>query len=42
VLADGTVEDEEKEFLDHLQQALELDRDVALNIVEVMIIKNKG
>jgi tellurite resistance protein len=42
VLADGVVEDEEKEFLDHLQKALELDGDTALNIVEVMIIKNKG
>ena len=27
VLADGVVEDEEKEFLDHLQKALELDGD---------------
>jgi hypothetical protein len=42
VLADGTVEDEEKEFLDHLQKALELDGDTALTIVEVMITKNKG
>ena len=42
VLADGTVEDEEKEFLDHLQRVLELDGDTALTIVEVMITKNKG
>ena len=42
VLADGSVEDEEKEFLDHLQKALEIDGDTALNIVEVMIMKNKG
>lgn len=42
VLADGTVEQEEKEFLDHLQQALGLDGDTALTIVEVMITKNKG
>jgi hypothetical protein len=42
VLADGTVEKEEKEFLDHLQQALGLDADSALTIVEVMITKNKG
>ena len=42
VLADGVVEDEEKEFLDHLQKILEIDGDSALNIVEVMIIKNKG
>ena len=38
----GVVEDEEKEFLDHLQKVLEIDGDSALNIVEVMIIKNKG
>lgn len=42
VLADGSVEEEEKEFLDHLQKSLELDGDTALNIVEIMIIKNKG
>lgn len=42
VLADGTVEAEEKDFLDHLQQALGLDADTALTIVEVMITKNKG
>ena len=42
VLADGVVEDEEKEFLNVLQRALELDGDTALTIVEVMIIKNKG
>jgi len=42
VLSDGTVEAEEKDFLDHLQQALGLDADSALTIVEVMITKNKG
>ncbi|WP_020470191.1 tellurite resistance TerB family protein [Zavarzinella formosa] len=42
VLADGVVEDEEKEFLDHLQKALGIDGDTALTIVEVMITKNKG
>jgi hypothetical protein len=42
VLADGVVEDEEKEFLDNLQKILEIDGDTALTIVEVMIIKNKG
>lgn len=42
VLADGTVEEEERAFLEHLQQALGLDGDTALNIVEVMITKNKG
>lgn len=42
VLADGVVEDEEKEFLDHLQQALSIPGDTALTIVEVMVMKNKG
>lgn len=42
VLADGVVEDEEKEFLDHLQKSLGIDGDTALTIVEVMITKNKG
>ena len=42
LLADGSVEEEEKEFLDHLQKSLEIDGDTALSIAEVMIIKNKG
>ncbi len=42
VLADGVVEAEERTFLDHLRKSLRLDGDTALNIVEVMIIKNKG
>ena len=42
ILADGVVEEEEKEFLDHVQKMLDIDGDTALTIVEVMIIKNKG
>jgi len=42
VLADGVVEDEEKEFLDKLQKALDITGDTALDIVQVMIIKNRG
>ena len=42
VLADGVVEDEEKEFLDDLQRVLDLPGDEALTNVEVMDIKNKG
>ena len=42
ILADGAVEDAERAFLEHLQRALDLDADTALNIVEVMITKNKG
>jgi hypothetical protein len=42
ILSDGTVEDSERAFLEHLQSALELEPDTAVNIVEVMIAKNKG
>jgi len=42
VLADGVVEDEEKEFIDDLQKRLGISGDQALTIVDVMIIKNKG
>ena len=42
VLADGTVDPEERAFLEHLHSTLALDNDTALNIVEVMIIKNRG
>jgi tellurite resistance protein len=42
ILADGVVEEEEKEYMDRLQKALDIDGDTALTIVEVMIIKNKG
>lgn len=42
ILADRIVENEEKEFLDRLQNKLSIDGDTALTIVEVLIIKNKG
>lgn len=42
VLADGVVEDDEKEFLDKLQVRLAIPADDALNIVHVMVVKNKG
>jgi hypothetical protein len=42
VLADGVVEDEEKEFLESLMRILEISGDEALTIVDVMKIKNKG
>ena len=42
VLADGVVETEERAFLDGLRRALDLDRDTARTIVDVMIAKNKG
>jgi len=42
VLADGVVEDEEKDFLDKVQKMLDINGDTALDIVQVMIIKNRG
>jgi tellurite resistance protein len=42
VLADGVVTDEEKEFLDELYKALEIPEEVASNVIDVMLIKNKG
>ena len=42
VLADGVVEDDEKDFLDKLQTRLEIPDEEALTIVRVMVLKNKG
>ena len=42
VLADGVVEDDEKEFIDKLQSQLEIGGDEAMTIVKVMVVKNKG
>lgn len=42
VLADGEVEDEEKELIEKLQSALEIDDDEAKMIIQVMIMKNRG
>jgi tellurite resistance protein len=42
ILADGVVEEEEKEYLNQLQQILGISGDQAITIVEVMIIKNRG
>jgi tellurite resistance protein len=42
VLADGQVTSEEQKFLNQLYQVLEIPEEVALNIVNVMIIKNQG
>lgn len=42
VLADGTVEDEEKTFIDDLQTKLEIDGKRAKTIVQVMVYKNQG
>ncbi len=42
VLADGIVEEEEKEYLNNLQRLLHLSGDQAITIVQVMVIKNRG
>ncbi|MEO1526206.1 MAG: tellurite resistance TerB family protein [Planctomycetota bacterium] len=42
VLADGVVEQEEKEFIDTLQEKLEIDGKRAKTIVQVMVFKNHG
>lgn len=41
-LADGTVEPEEKEFIDNLQRQLEVDEKRAKAIIQVMVYKNQG
>ncbi len=42
VLADGVVEQEERDFIDDLQTKLELDEKRAKTIVQVMVYKNQG
>lgn len=42
VLADGTVTSEEEAFLSDLCRVLEINQAMALKIIEVMIIKNRG
>jgi hypothetical protein len=42
VLADGTVEQDEREFIDDLQNKLEIDTKRAKKIVQVMVYKNHG
>ena len=42
VLADGVVDDDEKEFIDNLMIQMEIDKARAKTIVKVMVYKNKG
>lgn len=42
VLADGVVEDDEKEFINNLMIKLEMDSGRAKDIVQVMVYKNQG
>ena len=41
-LADGEIADQEKEILTKIQLDLEIPESKAVNIIEVMLIKNKG
>ena len=41
-LADGVVEEEEKEIINQLAGALEIPEQTAIQIIEVLIIKNKA
>ena len=42
VLADGVLEDDEKEFINSLKTKLKLEANVAKTIAQVMVLKNKG
>ncbi len=42
ILADGVVADSEKKYLDELQKVLEVPDDLALKLVEAMVIKNRA
>jgi len=42
ILADGVVEQEEKEFINKLRKALQMSGDDAQNIAQVMVWKNQG
>jgi len=41
-LADGVVEDSEKNLLEELQQALDVSEEIGEKILEVLMIKNRG
>jgi tellurite resistance protein len=41
-LADGVIEQDEQNLLEQLQKVLEVPENIALNIIQVMIIKNRG
>ncbi len=41
-LADGVVEDEEKEIINQLAESLQIPEATAVSIIEVLIIKNKA
>ena len=42
VLADGVVDDDEKEFIEDLRKKLNIEGPTAKAIAEIMVVKNKG
>lgn len=42
IMADGTIEPKEEAFLERLYALLEVPQETALQIIQVMLIKNKG
>ena len=42
VLADGVVEPEEKAFMEKLREKLAIDKATAVDIVQIMAVKNRG
>ncbi len=42
VLADGDVTAEEEDFLNQLYRALEISEEIAVKVIDVMLIKNRG
>ncbi|QTA84720.1 hypothetical protein [Desulfonema magnum] len=41
-MADGVLEESEKALLTDLQQSLEVPENIAVTIIQVMMIKNRG
>ncbi len=41
-LADGVVEDDEKDIINQLAESLQIPEETAISIIEVLIIKNKA
>lgn len=42
VLADGVVESDEKAFMEKLRNKLKIQKETALEIAQIMVVKNKG
>ena len=42
IMADGHVDGKEKQFLERIQKSLDVNDDLALRVVEVIAIKNRG